>query len=284
MELERGNALIKEFEQVLQEPVKPAADARLYTGVDLGTAYIVLAVVDQNGRPVAGAMKFAQVVKDGLVVDFMNAVAIVRQLKAELEEKLGVELSVAATAYPPGTGGSDMRAIKYVAESAGFDVVGSTDEPTAANAVLGITNGAVVDIGGGTTGVAVFKDGEVVYVADEPTGGTQFTLVISGAMRVPFEEAEAIKIDPEQQDKIQPLIKPVMQKVASIISSHVQGQPVDIVYLVGGTSCNKYIDNIIAQETGLKVVKPENPFLVTPLGIALKAIEFEKEMEENYYR
>ncbi len=45
----------------------------MYSGVDLGTAYIVLAVMDAWGNPVAGAMRFAQVVKDGLVVDFLGA-------------------------------------------------------------------------------------------------------------------------------------------------------------------------------------------------------------------
>jgi ethanolamine utilization protein EutJ len=264
--------LIQRFEETIANPVMPTAGCSLFTGVDLGTAYIVLAVVDGSGQPVAGAMRFAQVVKDGLVVDYMRAVEIVRELKNELESKLGTELSAAATAYPPGTGGADTRAIRYVAQSAGFDVLGSTDEPTAANAVLGIKDGAVVDIGGGTTGVAVFRQGEVVYVADEPTGGTQFSLVIAGAMKISFEAAEALKIDPGQEDRLQPLIKPVMEKVASIINTHVAGYPVETIYLVGGTSCNKYIGGVIAQETGLTVVKPCNPFLVTPLGIALHAV------------
>ncbi len=267
-----GDALIQRFEEAMANPIKPSPGSSLYTGVDLGTAYIVLAVVDEKGQPVAGAMRFAQVVKDGLVVDYIGAVEIVGELKGELESKLGTGLCAAATAYPPGTGGADMRAIKYVAQSAGFDVLGSTDEPTAANAVLGITDGAVVDIGGGTTGVAVFRKGKVVYVADEPTGGTQFSLVIAGALKIPFEEAETMKIDPAQEDRLQPLIRPVMEKVASIINAHVQGYPVETVYLVGGTSCNKYIGGIIAQETGLTVVKPNNPFLVTPLGIALHAV------------
>lgn len=161
-----------------------------------GTAYIVLAVVDEDGVPVAGALQFAQVVKDGLVVDFVNAVKIVKEMKVKLEEQLGVELLEAATAYPPGTGSADMRSIKYVAESAGFRVLGSIDEPTAANAVLGITDGAVVDIGGGTTGIAILKDGKVVYVADEPTGGTQFSLVVAGGLKIPFERAEEIKKGP----------------------------------------------------------------------------------------
>ena len=37
-------------------------------------------------------------------------------------------------------------------EGAGFEVTNIVDEPTAAAAVLKITDGAVVDVGGGTTG------------------------------------------------------------------------------------------------------------------------------------
>ena len=47
---------------------------------------------------------------------------------------------------------------------------GLVDEPSAANAVLGLRDGVVVDVGGGTTGIAVVRDGEVVHTADEATG------------------------------------------------------------------------------------------------------------------
>lgn len=43
------------------------------------------------------------------------------------------------------------------------------DEPTAAAAVLKITDGAVVDVGGGTTGISILKDGKVIYTDDEAT-------------------------------------------------------------------------------------------------------------------
>jgi ethanolamine utilization protein EutJ len=38
-------------------------------GVDLGTAYTVLVVLDEHKRPLAGRYQFAQIVRDGLVVD-----------------------------------------------------------------------------------------------------------------------------------------------------------------------------------------------------------------------
>lgn len=263
-----ANDLIAEFVKVIDKP-QPVKGKKLYTGVDLGTAYIVLAVVDENGRPVAGAMRFAQVVKDGLVVDYLGAVNIVRSLKSSLEEALDNHLEPAGAAYPPGTAVGDQKAIQHVAEAAGFEVEAIIDEPTAANNALGIKNGAVIDIGGGTTGVAIFQNGRVVYVADEPTGGTHFNLVISGACRVPFEEAEQIKKSPEKQSELFPIVKPVMQKVASIINRHVQGHQVDSIYLAGGTACFPGIEGVVREETGIPTVKPDNPFLVTPLGIAL---------------
>ena len=265
------NDLISEFAAKINCPEPAAKGKKLYTGVDLGTAYIVLAVVDEDGNPVGGAMQFAQVVKDGLVVDYMGAIDIVKSLKAGLEEVLDAKLGPAGVAYPPGTAEGDRKAICYVAEAAGFEVNTVLDEPTAANNVLGIKNGAVIDIGGGTTGIAVLKDGQVVYVGDEATGGTHFNLVISGAYKISFEEAEKTKKANDKQQELFPIVKPVMQKVGSIIKRHIEGHDVAAIYLAGGTSCFRGIERIIRDETGVQTMKPENPFLVTPLGIALGA-------------
>jgi len=269
--LETADQIIQEFQEKIDHPQRFEKKMKLYTGVDLGTAYIVLAVVDEEGNPVAGAMRFAQVVKDGLVVDYIGAVDIVRELKAKIENDLGVELLTAGVAYPPGTSKGDQKAICHVAEAVGFEVVATLDEPTAANNVLNVANGAVVDIGGGTTGIALLKDGKVTYVADEPTGGTHFSLVISGAYKIPFEEAEKLKLNQTKHPELLPAIKPVIQKVASIVKRHIQDRNVEKIYLVGGTSCFSNIDKIIEAELGLPVIKPKNPLLVTPLGIALGA-------------
>lgn len=266
------NELLSEFACVIDKPHLTDPAAEIYTGVDLGTAYIVLAVVDGTGRPVAGAMRFAQVVKDGLVVDYMGAVDILRELKTSLENRLGRQLHPAAAAYPPGTNHADLRSIRHVTEAAGMEVINMVDEPTAANAVLNIKNGAVVDIGGGTTGVAVINSGEVVYVADEPTGGTHFSLVLAGARKIDFATAEELKRDPLKHDEFFPVLKPVMEKVGSIINQHVRNFEVNEIYLAGGTSCLKNIDRVIEQQTGKRVYKPQNPLLVTPLGIALTAL------------
>ncbi len=85
----------------------------------------------------------------------------------------------------------------------------------------------MVDIGGGTTGISILKDGKVVYVADEPTGGTHFSLVVSGAYNLSFSEAELYKRKEENHKELLPVLKPVIEKVASIINRHIKGYDVD---------------------------------------------------------
>ena len=264
--------LVCDFEKVIKKPIVNKSSV-YYTGVDLGTAYIVLAVLDENYKPVAGAYRFANVVKDGMVVDYIGAIRIVKELKQELEEKLGAELIYAAAALPPGTFSLDSGAIKHVVQGAGFEITNLLDEPTAANAVLKIKDGAIVDIGGGTTGIAILKDGKVEYVADEPTGGTHFTLVVAGAYKLSFDEADQYKRDPKNHKELIHVLKPVIEKVSSIVSRQISQHNVKEIYLVGGTCCLKGIEEIIAKQTGLPTYKPQNPMFVTPLGIALNCTQ-----------
>ena len=85
---EECDSLVKEFERVVKSPVTNGSSV-YYTGVDLGTACVVVAVLDDNFKPVAGAYRYADVVRDGMVVDYIGAIRIVREMKEELEEKLG---------------------------------------------------------------------------------------------------------------------------------------------------------------------------------------------------
>ena len=241
---------------------------KLFVGVDLGTAYIVLVVVDSNGCPIATELQYAEVIRDGLVVDYSRACYIVKELKEKLENRIGMELIDAAIAMPPNINSKSISTHKYVAESAGFEVINIIEEPEAANYILQIENGAVVDVGGGTTGIAIFKDGKMIYTADEPTGGTHLTLTIAGNYNIPFSEAEKRKKDVRNSKDIFRIVFPVIQKVGSIINKHIKGYDVDLICLVGGTVCLDGFENVIENETGIRAIKPKNPFLVTPLGIA----------------
>lgn len=93
---------VSDFENVCKHPIKEKSSA-YYVGVDLGTACVVVAVLDENKRPVAGRYQYADVVRDGMVVDYIGAVRLVRDMKSQIEEELDTELLYAAAAIPPGT-------------------------------------------------------------------------------------------------------------------------------------------------------------------------------------
>jgi len=241
----------------------------LKVGVDLGTAYLTIAVLDENDQPLTGEYQFAQVARDGLVVDFVGAVDLVRSMKDKIERRIGRELTHAASGYPPGVPGAEVQATAHVVEAAGMICTGLIDEPTAANALVGLRDGVIVDVGGGTTGIAVVENGQVVYTADEATGGTHFSLVIAGAHDISFEDAERLKIDPQQQPVLFPVVKPVLEKVASIVARHVEGFQVPEIALVGGTSAFYRAAEVVEEFMGIPTWVPDHPALVTPIGMAI---------------
>lgn len=265
---------LREFAGLIRfRSVAPAgqwADGPLKVGVDLGTANLVLAVLDAQNRPVAGITHRSTVVRDGIVVDYMGAVHAVRNMKEELEERIGRPLTRAAAAIPPGIHPGSSRAIGNVVEAADFELAEIVDEPSAAARFLQLRDGAVVDVGGGTTGISVLRDGEVLASFDEATGGTHMTLVLAGARRISFAEAEAEKLDSDSERDVFALVRPVVDKMASIVNDVLIDYPeIATIHVVGGACAFTEFSTVFANQTGKRVVKPAEPLLVTPLGIAM---------------
>lgn len=268
-DLTAANAVLQTFSDLVESGNCGQWTGPLRTGIDLGTANIVLAVVDDENHPVVGASYPSSVVRDGIVVDYMGAVQTVTRLKRELEERLGTTLDAGACAIPPGILPGNVKAIGNVVESAGFRLTAVVDEPTAAATVLGISDGAVVDVGGGTTGISILKNREVIFTGDEPTGGTHMTLVLAGASGLSIQDAEIMKRDIAQENAVFPTIQPVVEKMAAIVQRYLESYPVDTVYVVGGACCFTKFEDVFTKFLGVPVVKPVAPLLVTPLGIAM---------------
>ncbi len=271
MELKRVNEYIAKVAASETETFAPKDYNKLKVGLDLGTAYIVIVVLDEDDEPVALEKKAAKVLGDGVVIDYMGACEIVSELKNKLENRIGVELTECAIAMPNGTE-SSVRTHQYVAENSGMKVIRILDEPTAANAVYKIFDGVIVDIGGGTTGLAIFKDGDVIRTEDEPTGGHHLSLVLSGSLGVDLDKAEEIKMDYSQHEKILPIVKPVLEKMSAITSKYVNKDEIDHIYLCGGTCRIKGIEEVFESDFDIPVVKADDPLLVTPAGIAINCI------------
>ncbi|BCV25855.1 MAG TPA: ethanolamine utilization protein EutJ [Firmicutes bacterium] len=272
-ELAEANALIAALaERLAPHPALPPTGP-VHVGVDVGTANVVSVALGAAGTPLAGEITPARVVREGMIVDYVGAVDIVRRQLDSLRARLGCELREGASAVPPGTEAGNAKVTRHVLEAADLEVKVIIDEPSAAARVLGIKDGAVVDVGGGTTGISVLKDGRVVYTADEPTGGTHLDLVIAGRFGITTEEAERRKRDPKEQAALFPVVRPVLEKMATIARRHLAGRAVPAVYLVGGTCAFPGFERVMEDELGLPVYLPRHPLLVTPLGIAMAACE-----------
>jgi len=235
-------------------------------GVDLGTASCVLVVLDDD-EPVWVESAGSGALRDGVVVDFARAVSTVRALRESAQEALGLELAVAATAYPPCIPVADARACTYVCETAGFDRVELVDEVSAAQRTLEVTDGVVVDVGGGSTGVGVFRGGELERLDDRPGGGHHLDLVLAGALDLDLEEAERFKR--ERPGDALPIVVPNLHRIGESIRSMTRGVDADLpVHLAGGALMIPRAGDVLAQYLQRTVVTHPHALLITPLGIA----------------
>jgi len=256
---------------------------RLYAGVDLGTYKAIMIVIDETGKPRAASMKRAEVVRSGLIVDYAGAQNMVRKMIKDLREASPLPIEKGATSFPPQTEDANINATRYILEGAGLEVLNVLDEPTAANQVLKLENGAVVDVGGGTTGIAVIKNGSVVFTDDEATGGVHLSLVVAGNYKISYEEAEELKTDRNRSREILPIVRPVIEKIASIVDTCLKEfNELSEVCLVGGTCELAGFDEIVRKSLNLKAFRPDFPQFITPLGIALSCLDTEKGAAQGF--
>ena len=261
---EQAAERLNQAEKLLNHTRPVSVSGPLHVGIDLGTADVVVMVLNDDDLPVAAFLEWAEVVRDGVVVDFIGAVDIVKELIARAEKRLGVDLAEAATSFPPGT---DARLSTNILETAGLDVTAIRDEPSCVASLLELDRAAVVDVGGGTTGTAVVQKGSVVFSDDEPSGGRHISLSIAGHFDIPLEEAEKRKRLPERYGILE-LARPTLLRICDIVAGHIKGHTVDRIILTGGTCCLPGIGQIFFEELGIPVQLPSQPLLLTPLAIA----------------
>lgn len=271
--IKKANANLVDFARVVnsERPVrKLLASEEVKVGVDLGTSSIVLTVLDKDNKPIYGAYEYANAVQDGIVVNYLESVKILQRLKQRAEEVLQRNLVTACGAIPPETGNSSAKIVSNVIEAAEFECTHIVDEPTAAGKFLHVGDGTVVDVGGGTTGLSIFKNGNLIKSIDEPTGGTHMTLVLSGYYRISYDEAEQLKRDKTKEKEVYPVIKPVVEKMATIaIGAFDNKEKILPIYVVGGSTNLDEFETTFSKILQTNVIKPMYPQFVTPLGIAM---------------
>ena len=266
---------ITQLGEMVNQPAKwHFSDAQdLYAGVDLGTYKTIAIIVDETGMPRAASMRRTEVARSGLIIDYVGALNTARELMQEIRKTCPMPIEKGATSYPPQTEYANLKTTTHILEGVGLEVLNVLDEPTAANQVLKIINGAIVDVGGGTTGIAVIKNGEVIYSNDEATGGVHLSLVLAGNYKISYEEAEQIKTDKKKSRQVLKIVQPVIEKIASIAASYLKEfDTLEKVCLVGGTCELEGFADIFAENIGIETFRPTIPQFITPFGIALSCL------------
>lgn len=247
---------------------QPASNDVSRVGIDLGTATTVLVVLGEDGLPTWVSQRESRAVRDGVVVDFIAASTTVESLREEAESVLGRPLEAAAVAYPPQTPDGVRDTCRYVVERAGLACVAAVDEVSAANRLLALSDGAIVDVGGGSTGVGILRQGQLVKIGDLPGGGQHLDLILAGALGIDVSEAEHRKrlgAEPGLLEILRPGIERIADRVLSILGAHTPPR----LELVGGGLKLAGASAIVEKATGIPVRMREHPEFVTPLGIAL---------------
>lgn len=121
--------------------------------------------------------------KDGVIADFEVAEAMIRYFIRKVHNRRGLVRPRIIVCIPSGVTQVEKRAVRESAESAGAREVYLIEEPMAAaiGAGLPITEpicNMVVDIGGGTTEVAVISLAGIVYSRSVRVGGDKMDLAI----------------------------------------------------------------------------------------------------------
>ncbi len=123
-----------------------------------------------------GGIQAIRPLKDGVIADFEVAEEMIKHFIRKVHNRRSFVAPQIVICVPSGATAVERRAIQEAAESAGGRRVFLIEEPMAASIGAGMpvtepTGSMVVDIGGGTTEVAVVSLGGIVYSCSVRVGG-----------------------------------------------------------------------------------------------------------------
>ncbi|MDX9861560.1 MAG: rod shape-determining protein [Rhodospirillales bacterium] len=126
--------------------------------------------------------------RDGVIADFEVAEEMIKYFIRKVHNRRSFASPLVVICVPSGSTAVERRAIQESAESAGARKVFLIEEPMAAAIGAGLpvtepTGSLVVDIGGGTTEVAVLSLGGIVYARSVRVGGDKMDDAIISYIR-----------------------------------------------------------------------------------------------------
>jgi len=152
----------------------------------------VLAVGDEAKRMLGktpGKIQAIRPMKDGVIADFEVAEQMIKHFIQKIHNRKSFSNPQVIICVPSGATNVERRAIRESADAAGARKVFLIEEPVAAAIGAGLpvaeaTGSMIVDIGGGTTEVAILSLGGVVLSTSVKSAGDKFDEAIINYMRM----------------------------------------------------------------------------------------------------
>jgi len=261
--------------------------------------------------------------KDGVIADFTITELMLKHFIRKVHPSSWLRPSPRIIiCVPCGSTQVERRAIRESALGAGASQVYLIEEPMAAAIGAGLPvadacGSMVVDIGGGTTEVAIISLGGMVYKGSVRIGGDKFDEAIVNYIRrnygmlVGDQTAEMLKKEigiayPDSQlnemnvtgrnlslgipqsfmvssSEILEALSEPLNGLVMAIKIALENTPPELssdiaergIMLTGGGAMLKHLDKLLAQETGLPVLRAEEPLtcVVRGCGMALEHLD-----------
>ena len=177
---------------VLSEPSVVAMDTKTEKVLAVGSA-----AKQMIGRT-PGSIVVTQPLKDGVIADFEVTEKMLAYFIGQARAKRGFSRYLmrprVVVCVPSGVTGVELRAVREASQSAGARRAYTIEEPLAAAIGAGMPveepeGSMVVDVGGGTTEVAVISLGGIVTKASVRVGGNEMDRAISAYIHKAYQVA-----------------------------------------------------------------------------------------------
>ena len=262
-----------------------------------------------------GSIVAIRPMKDGVIADFDITEKMLRYFIQKVHNRKNLVRPRIIICVPSGITQVEKRAVRESAESAGAREVYLVEEPMAAaiGAGMPITEASgnmIVDIGGGTTEVAMVSLAGIVYAKSVRVGGDKQDEAIVQYLKRKYNlligerTAEEIKIEigsayPDadgtiksmevkgrdlvsgipkhltiNSDEIREALSETVNAIVEAVRVALERTPPELaadlvdkgIVMAGGGAMLQNIDRLLQEETGLPVIKAEDPLSCVALG------------------
>jgi rod shape-determining protein MreB len=271
---------------VLSEPSVVAIDSRT------GEVHAVGIEAKRMLGRTPGTIQAIRPLKDGVIADFDVTEEMLRHFIQKVHQNRWAHPRV-VVCVPSGVTGVEKRAVEEACLSAGARQAYLIEEPMAAAIGAGLpvgepTGSMVVDIGGGTSEVAVISLGGIVVSQSIRVGGDELDeAIISYAKReykllIGQQTAEEVKLEIGSAEIRQALEEPLSQIIDAVKETLDRTPPElasDImdrgIMLAGGGSLLQGLDERLREETQMPSHLAESPLTCVAVGSGRSLEEFE---------